>query len=321
VVCVVAKRHDKRGQTVNTVLSRSLPLIGFIVIGFLLKEIGLIHRSDRRSIARLMFATTVPAAVLVSLSRADVKLGSLLVLAACGALIPLATHLAAIQMTKRVRLSTSVGQGVVLCTLSSSVMTYLAPFFLAVYGTQAFNRAVAFDVGNALVASSYVYYVATRFAHESPPEWHTSAKRVLTVPHFWAVVLAFVVNVTRVSIPAVAMEIAEPIAAANVPVGMLLLGTFIELRLRAWKPMLLTLALRAGVGWVTAQVLVLLGELTGVERTIVSLAPIITPVGLVPLIYAAMFDLDTEFPAATLSLSILVAMVLTPILLSVYAPV
>jgi len=303
---------------VRIVLARSLPLIGFIVLGFLLKQIGLIRRSDRRPIARVIFATTLPAAVFTSLSSADVELRTLLPLALCGALIPLVTHLAVIQMTKTMGLSRELSAGVVLSTLVSSVLLYLAPFFLALYGSEGFNRVVAFDVGNALVASSYAYYVATRYVEGGASDWHTSIKRIFTVPQFWACLLAIAVKITGASVPTPALGILEPLAAANVPLGMLLLGTFIELRFRVWKPMLVAIGLRVGLGWAVGQAMILLMGLTGLERLVVSLAPV-TPIGIVSLIYASLLGLDTELPAATLSLSILVSIVLTPLFLWVYA--
>jgi len=299
------------------VVERALPLIGLIALGFLLKQIGLIGRNDRYALMQVIFAATLPATVFVSLSRANVGPWNLLILAGCAVTIPLVTHLIARQAARVMGLRRETAAVMVLSTLISAVMLYLAPVFSAFYGSEGLSRVAAYDLGNALVASSYSYYLATRYAEVRASSWRVACKRILTVPQFWAAVLALAVNLTGVSVPTPIMQLLEPLGAANGPLGMLALGCFIELRLPAWRPVLATVGLRMGLSWVIGQLLVLATGLTGLDRTVVSLAAA-TPIGIVPLTYASKFGLDTEFAAATLSLSIVMGIVSTPILLWVY---
>ena len=299
------------------VVDRALPLVGLIALGFLLKQIGLISREDRHALIHIIFAATLPATVFVSLSRANVGPRNLLVLAGCAVTIPLVTHLIARQAARVMGLRRETAAVMVLSTLVSAVMLYLAPVFSAFYGSEGLSRVAAYDLGNALIASSYSYYLATRYAEEHTSRWSVACKRVLTVPQFWAAVLALAVNLTGVSVPTPIMRLLEPLGAANGPLGMLVLGCFVELRLPAWRPVLATVGLRMGLSWVIGQLLVLATGLTGLDRTVVSLAAA-TPIGIVPLTYASMFGLDTEFAATTLSLSIVIGVVSTPILLWVY---
>ena len=205
----------------------------------------------------------------------------------------------------------------VLSSIISAVMIYLAPFFQTFYGADGLSRVAAYDLGNALIASSYSYNLAARYAGQEVSGWSAAVKRVLKVPQFWAAVLALAVNLTAFRVPALVLQILEPLASANGPLAMLALGAFIELRLEDWKPVIVTVALRMGLGWVVGQLLVLGIGLTGLDRTVVSLAAA-TPIGIVPLIYASLFGLDTSFAAAALSLSIVAGVVLTPVLLWVY---
>ena len=299
------------------ILSQSAPLITLIGVGFVLKLAGILQGDDRHAVVRLIFNVTLPSVVFLSLSTAGVKPRTLLLLAACGAAIPLAVHRVAVRVVPRLHMSRETEGVVVLSTLVSSVMMFLAPFFLTFYGQVGLGRVAAFDLGNSTIGSSYAYYVATRFGRDSTWDCKTAARRILKVPMLWANVLALVVNVTGVTVPSVLGAVLESIAAANGPLAMLILGSFIELRLPAFRPMLLAVGLRMGFGWLVGQALVYLLALRGLERTVVSLAAA-APVGIMPLIYASLLGLDVQFAAAILSFSILVGIVLTPILLWVH---
>jgi hypothetical protein len=109
----------------------------------------------------------------------------------------------------------------------------------------------------------------------------------------------------------------EPLSKANTPLAMLTLGAFIELRFPNWKPMLATVLLRIGGGWLLGQALVLALGLTGLDRAAVALGAAM-PVGVATLVFASMEGLDVDFAAATISLSILLGLLITPLLLAAY---
>jgi predicted permease len=301
----------------DIILSQSLPIIALVVIGFLLKEVGIIRRGDGHVMARLIINTTLPAVLFVSLARADIKPSGLLVLALCGASIPLVLHQLAIYLSRLMGLDREVAGVVVVSTMVTNVGFFLLPFFLAFYGTEGVSRLAAFDLGNSLVANSYAYYVATRYGQGSGVGLRTALKKVLGLPTLWANIAGITVNLAGIALPATLSKILDPLAAANTPLAMLTLGSFIELRFRNLKPMLVASGIRMGLGWGMGQILVLGLGLTGLERTAVSMAAAM-PIGLVVMVYASLEGLDTEFAAATISFTLLVAMILTPILLSLY---
>jgi predicted permease len=74
--------------------------------------------------------------------------------------------------------------------------------------------------------------------------------------------------------------------------------------------------MRMGMGFLLGQGIVLLFNLQGLDRTIVTLGSA-APIGMVPMVYAVSEGLDTEFAAACISLSIIVGVIITPLLLLV----
>jgi predicted permease len=301
----------------DLILGQSAPIIGLMVVGFLLRQGQIIHPGDGHVMARLIINTTLPALIFVSLARADIEPASLIILALCGAAIPLILHRLAMLLARIMQLKRGIAGVMVISTMATNIGFFLFPFFLAFYGKAGISQLAAFDVGNSLVANSYAYYMATCYGDRPICGLGTSLKRVLALPTLWANIFGVAVNLTGFSLPALAVQVLEPLAAANTPLAMLALGSFIELRFSNWKPMLVTVGLRIGAGWLLGQALVLVFGLTGLARMAVSLGAAM-PIGAIVLVYASMERLDVDFAATTISLSILVALLVTPLLLSIH---
>ena len=119
----------------------------------------------------------------------------------------------------------------------------------------------------------------------------------------------------RRELPAVLANVLEPLAQANVPLAMLTVGLFIDLRTRHMGAIALALFVKMGLGWALGQGAAALLGLEGLNRLVVTTAPAM-PVGLIVLAYAAREGLDTEFAANLISLSILIGLIVTPLLLA-----
>ncbi len=302
----------------SDILIQSAPLIGLIALGFLVKQLGVVRPEDRHALVRVIFNLTLPAVVFVSLSQAQISARTLGLLALCGAAIPLILQFAAFGTARILRLDRETTGIVAMSTLASTVMSFTAPFILTIYGQTGLATVAAFDLGQSTVGSSYAYYVACRYASGSAWNPHAAVKRVLASPMLWANFVGILCNLTRWSPPQPVLRVLESLANANGPLAMLMLGSFLELKFPAWRPMLAAVALRIGAGWTLGQLLVSIAGLHGLEKTVVSVASA-APVGLMPLLYASLLGLNVELAAAILSLSVLAATATTPVLLWLHA--
>jgi predicted permease len=301
----------------NTAVRQSLPILVFVLVGFLFKQVGLLRSGDSQVIARLIINTTLPALIFLSIARANVapsKLGSL---ALCGMLVSLGLSVISGALTGYLGYERQIAGVIILGTMIINIGFFLFPVFQTVYGQEGISRLAAFDLGNSIVAHSYGFYLATRYGNRPPIGFWSSLKRVLALPVFWAVLVGLVVNLTRVQIPLFVLEMLEPLAVANTPLAMLTLGAFIQLRYTNWQPMALTAALRIGGGFLLGQALVLLVNLQGLDRVAVSMGSAM-PTGLAVMVYSVSEGMDAEFAAGAISLSIIVGLFVMPILLSMY---
>lgn len=296
---------------------QALPIFGFVLVGFLLKQVGLIRLGDSQVIARLIINTTLPALIFLSIARANVAPSKLAVLALCGMLVSLGLSVISGSLAGYLGYERQIAGVVILGTMIINIGFFLFPVFQTVYGQEGISRLAAFDLGNSIVAHSYGFYLATRYGSRPPVGIWSGIKRILALPVLWAVLAGLVVNLTRVQIPPFLLKMLEPLAVANTPLAMITLGTFIQLRYPNWQPMALTVALRIGGGFLLGQALVGLANLHGLDRVAVSMGSAM-PIGLAVLVYSVNEGMDAEFAAGIISLSIIVGLLVLPFLLSLY---
>jgi len=301
----------------SSAVTQSLPIISLVVLGFLLKQVGIIHPGDGNVMARFIINTTLPAVIFLSIAQADVSPARMAVLVLCGLAIPLGLRVVAGYLVQWLGLERRLAGVVILATMATNIGFFLYPFFLSVYGHEGISRLAAFDIGNSLVANSYGFYIATCYGEAPPSGLRDGLQRVLTMPTLWAGLLGLAANLSGIHLPPLANNVLETLGAANTPLAMLTLGAFIQLKNANWKPIGLAVGLRMGLGFLLGQVLVGLVGLSGIERAVVSIGAAM-PIGLAVLVYAASEGMDAELAAGAVSLSILVGLVITPLLLAVY---
>ncbi len=301
----------------QVILSQSAPIIGLVVLGFLLRRVGIVHAADGHVLTRLIINVTLPPVIFLSLVRAQLELRTLVVLALVGAAIPLVLSLVAMLVARGMKLESPVAGVVVLSASVTNIGFFLLPFVQVIYGAEGLSRLVAYEVGNSLMANSYAFYLASRYGAGKDWAWSTCLKKIVALPLVWASILGVTVNLAGVRLPDLLIRLLDPLAAANIPLAMLTLGSFVELRFPHWKPMLVGVGLRVGGGWALGQALILALGLQGLERTVVGLGAAM-PIGMLVLIYSSLMGLSVELAASTISLSILVALLITPLLLLLY---
>ena len=301
----------------NSAVRQSLPILSLIVAGFLLKQVGLIRSGDSQVIARLIINTTLPAVIFLSIARANVAPAQMALLALCGVVVSLGLSLIAGSVVGFLELERQVAGVVILATMIINIGFFLFPVFLTVYGEEGLSRLAAFDLGHSLIAHSYGFYLATRYGNRPPSGFRRSIQRVLSLPVLWAVIAGLAVNLLRVQLSPFVIKVLEPLAVANIPLAMITLGAFLQLRYSNLPLMGLTVALRIGGGFLIGLALVILAQLQGLDRAAVSMGAAM-PTGMAVMVYAASEGMDAEFAAGTISLSILVGLIVLPVLLSLY---
>ncbi|HEX9115181.1 MAG TPA: AEC family transporter [Anaerolineae bacterium] len=301
----------------NPAIAQTLPILSLVVAGFLLKQSGLFREGDGGVLARVIINTTLPAVIFLSVSRAAVPPARLLVLALCGMAIPLLMRWVSGSLSLRMRWPRRIAGVVILGTMATNIGFFLLPLFSTIYGSDGTSRVAAFDIGNSLIANSVGLYVATCYGDLHMGGVAQSVRRVVSSPILFAGLSGLAFNLSGLQLPSAVVKVLETVGAANTPLAMLTLGSFLQVRYGNWSPILATVALRMGLGFVAGQALLAIFQLRGIERATVALGAAM-PVGLVTLVYSVSEGMDAEIAAGVISLSIVVAILITPLLLTLF---
>jgi malate permease and related proteins len=301
----------------NPAVHQTLPILSLVVVGFLLKQVGLLRIGDNQVMARLIINITLPAVIFLSIAQANITPVMMALLGLCGVVVSLGLSLASSAITSYFQIDPQVAGVFILASMIINIGFFLFPVFLTVYGQEGISRLAAFDLGNSLVAHSYGFYLATRYGKRPPVGLWNSLRRVLSLPVLWAVLIGLVVNLLRIPISSFMLGLLQPLAAANIPLAMLTLGSFLQLRYTNLPLMGLAVAFRMGGGYLLGQACVFLASLQGLDKAAVSMGSSM-PVGLAVMVYSISEGLDAEFAAGTVSLSILLGLILLPVLLTIY---
>jgi predicted permease len=300
----------------NPTVTEVLPVISLVVVGFLLKKIGVIKPEDGSLLSRLILTVTLPAVIFISVSQANVDPLSLGLLALYSLLIAISLRILSGTIAKWLKVDRTIAGVIILGSMVMNLGTFLFPIIQTAYGPEGASRLAAFDIGNSLMASAYGFYLASCYGNKTPCGYMNSIKKVATLPILWALIIGLIINLTRIDLPTFLIKMLTPVSKANTPLAMIALGVFVNFNFPKWKLMLLTVFLRMGIGFLLGQAIVLIFNLQGLDRVIVTLGAAV-PIGMVPLVYADSEGLDTEFAAACISLSIIVGVIATPFLLTI----
>ena len=301
----------------NPTLTESLPIVSLVVVGFCLKKIRFFKEEDGSLLSRLILNITLPCVIFLSISQAEIALLELLYLAVSGFIIALVLRVIGGIAANCLNLEDSIAGIVILSCMVMNIGSLMYPVMSTVYGTEAVSRTAAFDIGNSLMASGYGYYIATQYGSKKPHGIYNGLKRISLVPVLWAVAIALIINLNGVTVPSYLIKMITPLSSANTPLAMITLGIFVNFKFSKWKLMSMTVFFRMGLGFLVGQLVILITHMQPLDRAIVTLGSAM-PIGMIPLAYAATEGLDTEFAASCISLSIIIGVVITPLLLTLY---
>jgi len=191
--------------------------------------------------------------------------------------------------------------------------TYMFPFILVVYGTEAFTDAILFDFGNALLMSTYVYILALKYGGED----HSNMEMLVKLgkaPIVWAILLSLVLAIIGIPLPESVFSIINPVAQMTAPLILITLGIFFSLKVKEVKLVALTVFIRMGMGLLFG---IAIGSFLGLSETTLIVVALCAgaPVGFNALTFSSIAKLDTDLSSSAVSISILAGLIYFPLLM------
>ena len=297
------------------ILIRAGSFVAIIVLGYVLRQIGLFQENDFKLLSKVVMKVTFPAAVVSSFAGRQIQ-GSMFMLMGlsfgCGVLYMLLGTIINLRKSKQQRAFD------ILNLPGYNIGNFTMPFVQNFLGPIGVVATGIFDMGNAVITLGTAFGVAS--AVNSGAKF--SIKRVLkalsrSVP-FITYLMMLILSLLQITLPGFVTEFASVVGAANPFLAMFMIGVGFRLggERGQFSKVLRLLALRYGVAVIVALIFwfVLPFELE-IRQALVILA--FSPVGTAVPPFTGELGGDVGLSSAYSSMSILVSVVITVCLLGV----
>lgn len=298
----------------NPFVAKIIPLILSFFLGILFKQIKLLKKDDAPIFLRFVLTVSLPALTILSIYRAQlnadmlfIPLSAMIVVFCMYGISNLAGR--ALKLPK-----TTFGSFLVGTMIMNT--SYALPFFLARYDNEGFLRASLFDMGNTFLIFTFTYFNAIKYGDNSKTD-KIDWSKFLRLPPLWAMIFAFAIKGFHVPLPPVSIEFLNLIGNPTTPLIMISLGLYFEPHLSHMGKALVAVFIRMGLGLCLGIILAWIFGLEGITRTVVIVTSA-TPVGFNTLIFANLENMDREFAATMVSISILLVLFYLPFLIYVF---
>ncbi len=198
--------------------------------------------------------------------------------------------------------------------LSTTILNigFLLPLVMLDMGSEKVITLIMFDMGNALLVFTVFYAIAAYFGTGKSFSASLILK-ILTVPPFWALVIAILLNKTGITIPEQLDKTLNILGKMTIPLTFIILGAKFSFKIYKLRLMLTAIFIKVALGFFLALVL---AKLFGFNETNTQLALLIgaTPSGYNAIVFSDLEKLDTKLAVNTVSISILVCVILYPLI-------
>ncbi len=288
-----------------------VPVILVFVLGYLLKILNVLKAGHGDVLMKLVFHLSLPALVILSLTRIELS-RELAWLPLISFSIIMLQFLVSYLAGRSLKLDRQT-HGVLMVGTMIMNIGFALPFVIAAYGDEGLVLLSIFDLSNAVLAFTLVYYIACRYG-ESGNSSGILLKKFLASPPIWALGTGIILNLTNTRIPPVPANLLQILGDLTVPLIMITLGVFFNIRLIKPLPVFTGIVIRMFLGFGLGLAFCYLLGLQGLIKSIVLIGAS-APVGFNSIIFASMEKLDKEYAASMVSFGILTGMAVIPLII------
>jgi malonate transporter len=297
-------------------LADIIPIALLIGIGVILRATGLVTDESRLALTRVGYYVTIPVAILTSIARAELTPG-MLFLPLVGLGLPVVLTGVMYLLTRNV--TSRATRGTMIISMVGLVV-FGYPIAQIFYGTVGLARVAMYDVGNVLYISTVALWVAQSFGINGRQGLGQSLLAILKSPFIWAGIIGVLLAAFSVPITGIPGNLLERLAAANTPLVMISVGTFLRPRLAQGKLVLTVVLVRMVLGGILGWLAALALGMQNMDLTVVVMAASL-PVGTTPLIYSSKEGLDPELAASLISTTVVLGLIVVSVLPNLLAKV
>jgi len=297
------------------ILSRAGCFVIIIILGYVLRKVGLFQRSDFNVLSKIVIKITLPASIVASFADKQID-WALLSLAALGLGAGILYMGLAWLINKK---GGKEHQAFAMVNLSGyNIGCFTLPFVQSFLGPAGVVIASLFDIGNACICLGGSYSIAAIVKDGGGFSLKKVGKNLIRSVALICYAVMILLQIFGLSLPSPVISLAEIIGGANAFLAMLMIG--VGFRLEANRAQLGRIVKHLAARYTVAVLLALLcWFVLPFERAVrvVLVLLVFSPIGSAAPAYTAELDSDVGLASAVNSLTIVISIVIITALLTI----
>lgn len=209
------------------ILLKTATFISIILIGYLLKLVGVLKKEDSRVVSQIIINLTLPCTILSSTK--DITINKItVILIVFALLVNVFTFYFGI-VCKRKEQSRLLQSVSALNISGFNIGNYAIPFVQSFFAGSAVGYILMFDIGNALCGFGLIYFLScVHLSGDSRFDIHELWNKLIKSVPFMTYLLVVVLSLLKQQLPEILLNPISVIAAGNTFLSMLLIGLLLE---------------------------------------------------------------------------------------------
>lgn len=287
-----------------------IPIVLFFITGIVLKKRGIADLNAADLLLKILYNVGLPCITIYAMygHYLDDENFKLIFLTAP---VNLICGLAAYLYARYKKMADPV-TGVVIIGAMIINNGFMIPVVKGLMGDQGLYYLFMLDVSNGLLVFTLIYLIACKYG-KGGADITSQLKKFIFSPPLLALLFILIINALQVRLPNFILDYCKVCGELTIPLLLFALGIYFKINIYQLKEYLPGVLLRSGIGLLTGLVLVKLFDINQQATTVLLLCSA-APVGYNTLTFAVLEDLDRQYAANLVSLSIFAAFLYMPLL-------
>ncbi len=293
-------------------IAKIIPLIITFWLGYLLKKIKVFDNLAAGIFLKAVFYVTLPANIILSV-QSVVWDKNFLFLPLVSITIIFITYFFVMFFFKNYNIPNSTKGAFILSALIINT-GFTLPFMMAVFGDKSVLIYTFYDFGNQLLIYTFIYFIAMKYGDKTRGKVKWS--KFFKIPPLWALIFGLSIKFLNISFTDFLKNTFLLLGTSTKFLIMFSLGIYFSFAFKRGKLILFSILLRSILGLMFSVILVKIFNILGILRifTIIFSA---APVGYNTLVLSSLENLDMDYAAEVVSVSIFLGLIYIPIMILV----
>jgi predicted permease len=299
------------------------PILAFFILGIIFRSIKLFDEKDGQKLLKLNFYLFLPALIFLSAYKSELEISSFYLPIA--PIVPIFINLIIVYFLLKKYPQNRRTAGTLYCAAMIMNSGFTLPFFQTALGTEGFAKGVLFDIGNAFIIYTFIYFIAVLHGQEKADinRKKEITKKILIMPPFWAFFIGVALPIMNTNLNSSIEMFFEYASAPAIPIIMLSMGLFFSPIKRTDKKadnnryflkIFTIIFIRMGIGLLTGISLAYFLPIDRISKAVI-IVNCAAPCGYNTLVFSSLENLDEKIAANIVSIAIILALFILPAIL------